>query len=77
MNCTAKIRETVAEKPAKPVAEREGSDLKKYGYRIQLLCHVSVDELEWTTETTDEKLVTTATTKTSFFKRPEPEIDPE
>lgn len=53
------------------------SKLKEYGYRLALKCHVSVAEIEWTTETTDEELNTSVKTKSSFYKAPEEEVDPE
>ena len=60
----------------KPEEEKEEDGTKKNNYRVQLLCNVTVTEIEWVTETTSDKLETTTTTDTIHFPPPAPEIDP-
>lgn len=61
-----------------PVSDDASSEpqLKQYSFKLMLMCHVSVKELEWTTDVTNNALETTSTTKTSFYKHPGAEIDP-
>lgn len=56
--------------------EEESSGLKKYGYTIKLKCHVIPTEIEWVTETTNQKLQTTTRTNIERYAMPEQEMDP-
>ncbi|WAR11665.1 NSUN2-like protein [Mya arenaria] len=71
-----RIVEEMAANKLQATSPPQEPKLKEYGYVIEMMTQLYPTEIEWTTETTDEKLQTTSKVTKTFHKAPEQEIDP-
>lgn len=63
-------------KRQEPEPEVEEPAARKYGYKIKLKCHIVPTEIEWTTETTNNKLQTTSIIRKERHTLLPQEMDP-
>lgn len=72
----AQILAEMKAKKEEPEPMVEEPSVRTYGFQIRLKCHIVPTEIEWTTETTNQKLQTTSRVTTEKHDMPPQEMDP-